>query len=114
VEGASRPLDEFLSGRLFPEGARESFLRMRQPILVIHGTVEGRRMESFTELPELAARPNVSIVALPTGALPHWERPGEVSERIEEFFERQAAAPEATAPDGTAATVPPQQAGGSP
>lgn len=111
VEGASRPLDEFLSGRLFPEGARESFLRLRQPILVIHGTVEGRRMESFTELPELAARPNVSMSALPTGALPHWERPGEVTDRIKEFFERQDAAPQESAPPG-AATVPPQPAGG--
>ncbi len=112
VEGASRPLDEFLSGRLFPEDAREIFLRLRQPLLVFYGTIADHRMESYTELPELAARPNVSVIALPTGSLPHWERPGEVSERIKEFFERQDAAPEASAPEGAAAAVPPQGAGG--
>ncbi len=87
VEGASRPLDDFLSGRLFPEDGAESFRRLRQPLLVVHGTVEDRRMESFTRLPEMEARPNVTVVGLPTGALPHWERAAEVVERIREFHE---------------------------
>ncbi len=43
-------------------------------------------MESYTELPELKARPNATVFALPTGALPHWERPGEVTERVREFY----------------------------
>jgi pimeloyl-ACP methyl ester carboxylesterase len=86
VEGASRPLDDFLSGRMFPAEGGESFRRLRQPLLVIHGTVESRRMESFTALPELESRPNVTVAGLPTGALPHWERPGEVVERIREFL----------------------------
>ncbi|HET6765053.1 MAG TPA: alpha/beta hydrolase [Longimicrobiaceae bacterium] len=85
VDGASRPLDDFLSGRLFPENVPDTFRRLRQPVLVIHGTVEDRRLESFTHLPELESRPNVSIVGLPTGALPHWERAGEVVERIRDF-----------------------------
>ncbi len=86
VEGAARPLDDFLSGRLFPEDALETFRRLRQPVLVVHGTVEERRMESFTTLPELESRANVSVVGLPTGALPHWERPGEVVERVLQFY----------------------------
>lgn len=86
IEGASRPLDEFLNGRLFPRDARESFLRLRQPLLIVHGTVRERRMESYTELPEISGRPNVETVTLPTGALPHWERPGEVVDAITAFL----------------------------
>ncbi|HEX2189415.1 MAG TPA: alpha/beta hydrolase [Longimicrobiaceae bacterium] len=88
VEGASRPLDDFLNGRLFPAEAREAFRRLRQPLLVVYGTVEDRRMESFTGLAELEGRPNVEVVPLPTGALPHWERPGEVFERVRDFLAR--------------------------
>lgn len=97
AEGASRPLDDFLSGRLFPENPGDAFLHIPQPLLVLHGTVEGRRMETYSELPELAARPNVSIHGLPTGALPHWERPGEVMERIREFY-AGSVAPTAVGP----------------
>ena len=88
VEGASRPLDEFLSGRLFPDYARESFRRLRQPLLVVYGTVEDRRMESFTALPELEGRPGVEVVPMQTGGLPHWERAGDVFERIRDFLAR--------------------------
>ncbi len=86
VDGASRPLDDFLGGRLFPDGARDTFLHLPQPTLIIHGTVEDRRMENYTDLSDLSARSNVSVLALPTGALPHWERPGVVMERIVKFF----------------------------
>jgi len=86
MEGASRPLDDFLSGRLFADGSEDSFLHLRQPLLIIHGTVQDRRMETYTSLPALESRPDVSVVALPTGALPHWERSGEVVERIKEFL----------------------------
>jgi pimeloyl-ACP methyl ester carboxylesterase len=88
MEGASRPLDDFLSGRLFPDGAADAFLHLRQPLLVIHGTVQERRLESYLEIPDLRERPGVEVVALPTGALPHWERSGEVVERIKEFLAR--------------------------
>jgi pimeloyl-ACP methyl ester carboxylesterase len=89
VEGAARPLDDFLNGRLFPADATETFLRLRQPVLVIHGTVENRRMDSLERLPELEGRPNVSVVGLPTGSLPHWERAAEVAERVRDFFGAQ-------------------------
>ena len=93
VEGASRPLDDFLDGRLFPENSRDAFLRLRQPLLILHGSVEDRRMETYESLPVLEARPNVEVAALPTGSLPHWERPGEVMDRISEFLSRQESAP---------------------
>jgi len=86
MEGASRPLDDFLEGRLFPELGGDAFSHLPQPLLIIHGTVTDRRMESYEELPELRERPNTQVVALPTGALPHWERPGVVMERINEFY----------------------------
>lgn len=85
MEGASRPLDDFLDGRLFPEDAADTFVHLPQPLLVIHGTVGDKRMESYTTLPELEARSNTRIVALPTGALPHWEQPDVVLDRIGEF-----------------------------
>jgi pimeloyl-ACP methyl ester carboxylesterase len=99
VEGAAAPLDDFLSGRLFERDALESYLRMRQPTLVVHGTVGGRRLESFTRVPaELEAKRGVRVVALPTGALPHWERPGEVVEHVRSFYAEvvEASAIEAT------------------
>lgn len=86
VEGAFRPLDDFLSGRLFPDDVRDTFRRLRQPLLLIHATNDDRRLESYTEVSELEGRPNVRVVALPTGALPHWERPGDVADRIRELY----------------------------
>jgi pimeloyl-ACP methyl ester carboxylesterase len=86
MEGASYPLDDFLSGRLVPEDALDTYLHLPQPLLIIHGNVADRRMESYTELPELERRPHTRLVSLPTGALPHWERPGVVLERITEFY----------------------------
>ena len=97
VEGAPMPLDDFLSGRMFPEDVLETFRRLRQPVLVVHGTDNGHRLESYQALPELEGRPNVSVVALPTGALPHWERAREVAERIEEFLDAPARAPRSEA-----------------
>jgi pimeloyl-ACP methyl ester carboxylesterase len=91
VEGAARPLDDFLSGRLFPDEAEDSFLRLRQPLLVVHGTVQERRMEPYTALPALEARANASVVALPTGSLPHWEQPEAVFDRINEFHDQFSA-----------------------
>lgn len=94
VEGAARPLDDFLNGRLFPPDAGDAFFHFRNPLLVLFGTVANRRMESYTEAPELADRPNATVLGLPTGALPHWERAGEVMDRINDFYaEIDAAAP---------------------
>ena len=67
--------------------ALETFRRLRQPLLVIHGSVANRRMESYTRLPELEGRPNVSVASLPTGAMPHWERAREVVQRIRDFHD---------------------------
>ncbi|MDQ3557497.1 MAG: alpha/beta fold hydrolase, partial [Gemmatimonadota bacterium] len=92
AEGASRPLDDFLRGRLFPAYAPEAFARMRQPLLVIIGTVAERRMESYTHLPAVEARPHASVVRLGTGALPHWEQPDEVARQIDEFLSPAAGA----------------------
>jgi len=89
VEGAPRPLDDFLSGRMSPDDALETFRRLRQPLLLVHGTVASRRMESYERLPELEGRANVTVVSLPTGAMPHWERAREVATRIRDFVDAQ-------------------------
>jgi pimeloyl-ACP methyl ester carboxylesterase len=90
AEGAARPLDDFLSGRMFPNDAKDIFLHLRQPMLVIHGTVQDRRMESYTDLPRLSARQSVTVLPLATGALPHWERPGVVTDAIQKFLDETA------------------------
>lgn len=100
VEGAPRPLDDFLSGRMSPDDALETFRRLRQPLLLIHGTVASRRMESYTRLPELDGRPNVTVVSLPTGSMPHWERAREVAERIRDFVDGQDAGRRTAEQDG--------------
>ncbi|MFL5383897.1 MAG: alpha/beta fold hydrolase [Longimicrobiaceae bacterium] len=100
VEGAPQPLDDFLSGRMAPDDALETFRRLRQPLLLVHGTVSSRRMESYTRLPELEGRPNVTIVSLPTGSMPHWERAREVAERIRDFVDAQDAPRRAAEADG--------------
>ena len=87
MDGAQFPLDDFLSGRMFPRDAADTFRRLRQPVLVVHGTVESRRQESYDRLPELDGRPNVQVVGLPTGGLPHWERAQEVWERVRDFLD---------------------------
>ena len=86
MEGAARPLDDFLSGQLFPENATDTFLHLPQPLLIIYGTIAERRMESYADLPAFQGRPSTTVIGLPTGALPHWERPGVVLERINEFY----------------------------
>ena len=86
MDGAAFPLDDFLSGRMFPRDTGDTFRRLRQPVLVVHGTVEGRRQESYDRLPELEGRGNVQVVGLPTGGLPHWERAQEVWERVRDFL----------------------------
>lgn len=87
AEGAFRPLDDFMSGRIFPPRPLEQLLHLRQPLLLIHGTVNERRIEAYSVPDELVARPTVQVAGLPTGALPQWERPGEVVGRILEFLE---------------------------
>jgi hypothetical protein len=58
----------------------------------VHGTIANRRLESYTRLPELEGRANVTLVALPTGAMPHWERAREVVGRINDFHAAQDGA----------------------
>jgi pimeloyl-ACP methyl ester carboxylesterase len=92
MDGAARPLDDFLRGRLFPKDTADSFRRLRRPLLVVHGTVASRRQETYARLPELDGRDNVTVVALPTGGLPHWERAREVWERVRDFFDDASTA----------------------
>ncbi|HEX8830797.1 MAG TPA: alpha/beta hydrolase [Longimicrobium sp.] len=97
VEGAARPLDDFVNGRLFVKDAMETYLRLRQPLLVVHGTSESRRLSSARRLPELEERPNVTVVPLPTGPLPHWERAAEVADRVRRFYAEKLGDGEAQA-----------------
>lgn len=88
VDGAHLPVDDFLAGRLFPDDPAALLAAVPQPLLVLYGTVEARRMEPYDRLPDLAVRPGVEVVGLPTGALPHWERPEEAADLILDFLAR--------------------------
>jgi pimeloyl-ACP methyl ester carboxylesterase len=87
VEGASRPLDDFLSGRLFPDDADDAFTRMPVPLLVLHGTSAQGRVESYTALPGIASRPEARVEPFDTGSLPHWEQPERVMDLITAFHD---------------------------
>jgi pimeloyl-ACP methyl ester carboxylesterase len=86
AEGASRPFDDLVSGRLHPDDVGGTLARLRQPVLIIHGTVANRRLESFRELPDLEARPNTEIITLATGAYPQWEKADDVAAAIGRFL----------------------------
>ena len=87
IEGASRPLDDILRGRVFPADLMEALLRLRIPLLIVRGTDDRRRPEPYRDLPELVDRVNVHLATVDAGGMPQWERTEEVLGAIREFFD---------------------------
>jgi pimeloyl-ACP methyl ester carboxylesterase len=74
----------FLSGRLFSKDIRSVYEQLDRPVWLPHGT-----RGDFSDLSgaEWARqRPNWKVEPYETGALPHWERPGEFFERFDAFL----------------------------
>ncbi|MEL6063116.1 MULTISPECIES: alpha/beta fold hydrolase [unclassified Methylobacterium] len=74
----------FISGHLFPTDATRLYERLRLPVWMLHG-VRGDFVD-YRHVPRVAGRPNWRVETLPTGAFPHFERPGTVTTAYEAFL----------------------------
>lgn len=90
--GAERAPFAFVSGRLFSGDIRSVYERLNLPVLVIHGTRGD--FGDFTGVGWTRSRPNWTVVPLPTGALPHFERPAEFAAIYRDFLDRGVRAPD--------------------
>jgi pimeloyl-ACP methyl ester carboxylesterase len=71
----------FLSGFLFSGDSGSLYRALSMPVWVAHG-VRGD-FTNYSGLRNFADRPNWTVVVLPTGALPHFEVPGEFMRRYD-------------------------------
>lgn len=74
----------FLSGYLFPTDATTLYEALELPVWMIHGT-RGDFVD-FRDAPRFAGRPNWTVSALPTGALPQFEDLEAVTARYDAFL----------------------------
>lgn len=74
----------FVAGHLFPTDTTRLYERLRLPVWMIHGA-RGDFVD-YRHVPLVAGRPNWRIETLPTGAFPHFERPGTVAAAYEAFL----------------------------
>jgi len=89
ARGAHHAPRHFISGSLFMgDYSRRGFETLRVPSLVIVPDSPPSSLQDFGEVGEIAsANELMSVHRLPTGLLPHWERPDEVLPLIEEFLQ---------------------------
>lgn len=81
----------FVAGHLFPTDTTRLYERLRLPVWMIHG--ERGDFVDYRHVPLIAGRPNWRIETLPTGAFPHFERPGTVAAAYEAFLASIAGGP---------------------
>ncbi|SDN17833.1 Pimeloyl-ACP methyl ester carboxylesterase [Methylobacterium phyllostachyos] len=74
----------FIAGHLFPTDTTRLYERLRLPVWMIHG--ERGDFVDYRHVPLVAGRSNWRIETLPTGAFPHFERPGTVTAAYEAFL----------------------------
>ncbi|MFD0934532.1 alpha/beta fold hydrolase, partial [Methylobacterium trifolii] len=74
----------FLSGHLFPTDATSLYEDLWLPVWMVHG--ERGDFVDFRDAPRFAERPNWSVTSLPTGAFPHFERLGAVTQGYDRFL----------------------------
>ena len=74
----------FVSGRLFSPDIRNVYAHLEHPIWMPHGTRGD--FQDFSGAGWLANRPNWSVEAMPTGALPQFEVPGEFNAKLAAFL----------------------------
>ena len=86
----------FLAGHLFPTDATSLYEALALPVWMVHGT-RGDFVD-FDDADRFARRPNWTVQALPTGALPQFERLDEVTARYDTFLEHVAAREPAARP----------------
>jgi len=74
----------FIAGHLFPTDTTRLYERLRLPVWMVHG--ERGDFVDYRHVPLVAGRANWRIETLPTGAFPHFERPGTVTAAYEAFL----------------------------
>jgi pimeloyl-ACP methyl ester carboxylesterase len=84
--GARHAPYAFLSGRLFARDIRAVYERLAIPVWVPHATRGDFR--DFSETAWAQARGNWRFTPMPTGAMPHFERPHEFMRAFAEFLAR--------------------------
>lgn len=82
--GARHAPYAFVSGRLFSRNIRVVYERLATPVWLAHGT-RGDFLD-FSEVDWVLARPNWTVQSFATGALPHFERPGEFLSAFDRFL----------------------------
>lgn len=82
--GAEHAVACFLSGDLFPTDATTVYEALRLPVWMVHGT-RGDFVD-YRDAGRFERRPNWTAVTLPTGAMPQFERLGEMTERYNAFL----------------------------
>ncbi len=82
----------FISGHLFPTDSTRLYEQLRLPVWMLHG--ERGDFVDYRHVPRVAGRPNWRVETLPTGAFPHFERPGTVAAGYEAFLASLRGGPE--------------------
>lgn len=90
-EGAELAPLYFIAGYLFSGDSGSLYRGLSQPVWALHGT-HGDFVH-YRALCEMAFRSNWSVESLPTGALPHFERLGEVTRLYETWRMEHVLAP---------------------
>lgn len=81
---------DFVSGYLFSRDISRIYQALQMPVWMAHG-VRGDFVD-YRAAPNFARKPNWKVVTWPTGALPHFEMPGEFMRRYDVFLDTAAAA----------------------
>lgn len=84
--GARHAPFAFLSGRLFSADIRAVYERLTGPVWLAHGTRGDFR--DFSEADWVRARPNWTVDAFPTGAMPYFEQPAAFFAAYRQFLLR--------------------------
>lgn len=87
--GAEHAPFSFISGYLFPDDTTRVYEALTLPVFMVHGA-RGDFVD-YRHVGEVVGRPNWTVLRLPTGAFPHFERPGAVTTAYEAFLERAEA-----------------------
>jgi pimeloyl-ACP methyl ester carboxylesterase len=83
--GAQHAPFAFISGKLFSNDIRTVYEELTQPVWMPHGTRGD--FGNFSEAGVVADKPNWTVHAFPTGALPHFEVPGEFFDAYDMFLQ---------------------------
>ena len=87
--GAEHAPFSFLAGYLFPDDTTRLYEALRLPVFMVHGS-RGDFVD-YRYVGEVVGRSNWTTLRLPTGAFPHFERPGAVTTAYTAFLERAEA-----------------------